>query len=343
MKHLPAIKTAHESHQLSRIGNISFVFIRENSWAKILILLGLFFLTGCGKPTLPEGGFAAKATLSEQQLKIGDITTLTFTARHAAGSVVKFPVPGKGKEVVVRGRSSDTTELAEGILQTEEVYYLTSLRTGNWLITTNLAVCTFSDGSKKAQAFPPLTLNAQSSLDETNINSLSDIKGLAKPPLQISPIIKVVMLIALLALLAGLITLLFIRKAKKSTSAEPDLPAHIKALTALSALKETPWMPEPFFVELSLILRTYLENRFDLNAPESTTEELAGKLNHDDRLTLKDQNTLREFFIQADLVKFARAGAEKDVMRTAFNTVETFVEQTKEADQEEKEAKEASE
>jgi hypothetical protein len=180
----------------------------------------------------------------------------------------------------------------------------------------------------------------QSTLDENNTNSLSDIKGPAKPPLQITPIIWVLSVIALLALLGGLITLLFIRKSKKSAESEPDLPAHIKALNALSALKEKPWMPEPFFVDLSLILRTYLENRFNLNAPESTTEELAGKLNHDDRLTLKDQNTLREFFVQADLVKFARAGAEKDVMRTAFSTVETFVEQTKEDEEKEKEESE---
>jgi hypothetical protein len=296
----------------------------------ILVVILAVILTGCEKPTLPEGGFAAKASLSEQQIKVGDITTLTFTARHEAGSVVTFPVPGKGKELVVRGRSGDTTELADGILQTEEIYYLTSLRTGNWLITTNAAVCTFADGSKKAQALPPLTLDVQSSLDENNKNSLSDIKGPIKPPLQISPILWVLSVIAILALLGGLITLLIMKKGEKSAKSEPDLPAHIKALTALSALKERPWMPEPFFVDLSLILRTYLEDRFSLNAPDSTTEELAGQLNHDTRLTLKDQNTLREFFVQADLVKFARAGAEKDVMRTAFSTVEEFVNQTTE-------------
>ncbi len=88
-------------------------------------------------------------------------------------------------------------------------------------------------------------------------------------------------------------------------------------------------MPEPFFTELTLILRTYLENRFDLNAPESTTEELTRTMAHDERLHLKEQQTLRHFLTQADLVKFARADAEKDVMRTAFSTVEDFVKQTK--------------
>jgi len=287
----------------------------------------LLLLTGCGKPTLPAGGFAAKAVLSEETLHIGDVVTLTLTAHHAPGSTVQFPNIGKGKEVIVRGRSVDNSVPAEGILQTEQIVQLTSLRTGNWMITTNPVVCTFADGSQKAQALPPLTLKVQSTLTEKNATSLSDIKG---PIHQLSPILWVILLIIAVALLAGLITLLFMKRKKSSAQSESAIPPHIKARTALASLKERPWMPEPFFVDLSLILRTYLEDRFELNAPESTTEELAGKLNHDARLTLKDQNILREFFIQTDLVKFARAGAEKDVMRTAFSTVETFVDQTME-------------
>lgn len=301
--------------------------VAEN-WKFGLTALLLLFLTGCEKPTLPEGGFAAKAVLSENSLQIGDGITLTMTARHPAGSAVKFPTIGKSKEVVVRGRSIDTTERAEGILETEEVYQLTSLRLGNWMVTTNPVLCTFADGNEKAQALPELTLHVQSTLSEASANKLSDIKGLAKPPFRISPKVWVPLLVALLALIAGLLTLLFMKKPKAIFGSEPVIPPHITAHLALDALRGEKWMPEPFFVKLSLILRTYLEDRFDLNAPESTTEELAAKLNHDTRLTLKDQTTLREFFTQADLVKFARAGAEQDVMRTAFDTIETFVDQT---------------
>lgn len=322
MNHLPTIKIANES---TRIKNSLFVFIHENSRAKILIFLGLFLLTGCEKATLPESGFAAKAALSADELHVGDVVTLTLTARHAPESTVKFPTIGNRKEVVVRGVATESSVPAEGVLETEEIVRLTSLRTGNWLITTNPVVCTFADGSQKAQALPPLTLNVVSTLTDENASTLSDIKG---PVKNLRKLLWVILLIIAVALVAGLITLLVIRKSKKSAAEEPEQPAHIKALNALAALKEKPWVPEPFFVDCSLILRTYLENRFSLNAPESTTEELAEKLNHDDRLTLKDQNTLREFFVQADLVKFARAGAEKDVMRTAFQTVEEFVTQT---------------
>jgi hypothetical protein len=98
---------------------------------------------------------------------------------------------------------------------------------------------------------------------------------------------------------------------------------------ALAALRDKPWSAEPFFTELSLILRTYLENRFSLNAPESTTEELTRAMSSDTRLEFKEQQALRNFMTQADLVKFARADAQQDVMQNAFATVEQFVEQTK--------------
>lgn len=184
------------------------------------------------------------------------------------------------------------------------------------------------------QALPELILHVQSSLNPTNATKLSDIKDIVKPPLQISRKLWVPLLIALLALIAGIATLFFLRKQRTAEQAVPPQPPHIIARQALTALRGKPWSPEPFFTELSLILRTYLENRFNLHAPESTTEELTRSMATDTRLELKEQQTLRNFLMQADLVKFARAGAEQDVMQNAFSTVEDFVEQTKEEIQE---------
>lgn len=296
-------------------------------------LLILLLLAGCGKPVepLPPAGFIANAVLSTNTLLVGDPVTLTLTARHPAGSTISFPSIGSGKETVVRGRSSASREVSKTILESEENYQLTSFRTGNWTLTTNPVVCTFSGGTQKMQALPELVLHVQSSLNATNATKLSDIKDIVKPPLQIARKLWMPALIALLALIAGLLTLLFFRKRKAGQQAAvPPRPPHIIAKQALDALRGKQWSPEPFFTELSFILRSYLENRFSLNAPESTTEELTRTMASDTRLELKEQQTLRNFLTQADMVKFARAGAERPVMQTAFDTVEHFVEQTKE-------------
>ncbi|QHI70102.1 hypothetical protein [Tichowtungia aerotolerans] len=285
--------------------------------------LALALITGCEKPTLPDGGFAAKAVLSKETIHVGDVITLTMTARHAPGSTVQFPTLGNRKEIVVRGRATETSTPAEGVLETEEIVRLTSLRTGNWLITTNVAVCTFSDGTQKLQKLPQLTLNVESTLNSENAGKLSDIKG---PVKNLKMILWVILLIIAAALVAGLITLWFVKRPKALAAAAPAIPPHIVARDSLAALKNEEWVPEPFFVKLSLILRTYLEGRFDQNAPECTTEELTQKLPHEHK------KFLATVFEQSDLVKFARADAQQEVMQTALGTVEQFIDQTTQED-----------
>lgn len=286
----------------------------------------LLLLTGCGKPAepLPPGGFAAQTTLSTNTITVGDPVTLTLTARHPTNSTVRFPKIGSGKETVVQGRSSKQHEMDDGTLETEETIRLTSLRVGDWNVATNPFICTFADGSAKTQALDELVLHVQSTLSETNATRLSDIKDIVNPPLRLPPILWVPLLIALIAVIAGLLTLLFLRKPRTILHMPPPEPPHVIARCALEALRSGPWSPEPFFTDLSQILRTYLENRFDINAPESTTEELSRTLPE------KHKTQLMPFFEQADLVKFANADAEQNIMRTAFTTVENFVNETAE-------------
>lgn len=298
--------------------------MKIKSHISVFGLLALL-LAGCGENiSLPPEGFAVQSALSTNELHVGDVVTLALTARHPEGSTVLFPNLGKDRETVVEGRSSDSRLIAEGILETEEIVRLTSFRIGNWTVTTHPVVCTFADGTEKAQALPNLILHVESTLSETNAATLSDIKDIVKPPLRISPKIWVPLFIVLLAVLAGLLTLFFLNKPRTILQMPPPEPPHIIAARALKALHSKPWKPEPFFTELSAILRRYLEGRFSINAPDLTTEELTETLPDEHR------KQLMPFFEQSDLVKFANADAEQDIMQTAFETVEQFVGQTAE-------------
>jgi hypothetical protein len=287
----------------------------------LLFCLLLLILAGCGKPPmLAPDEFRVQAELSPEDLHVGDPVVLTLTAQHPAGSRIRFPTIGKPREVVVLNQTRDTRELSETTLETKCVIQLTSFRVGDWLVTTNPAVCTFSNGVEKAQMLPKLILFVGSSLEGST--KLSDIKDSGSPSSRFLRVVWVLLLVSLLALAAGLLSRLVRRKMNPFAPEAPPVPPHIAAQNALDALRNEPWIPEPFFVKLSLILRTYLEDRFKLNAPESTTEELAEKLPREHK------GSLLPFFEQADLVKFARADAQQEVMQTAFTTVEDFVEQT---------------
>ncbi|MFA5688466.1 MAG: hypothetical protein WC959_04895 [Kiritimatiellales bacterium] len=292
----------------------------------------LLLLTGCREqaPELLLEGFTADATISANAIHAGDNVVLTFSAVHPEGSVVRFPAPGKNREIVVRNRATSTGSITAGVLKTEEQIQFTSFRFGSFPVFSGAAVCVFPDGTETRLELPTPVLHVEKLIDPGD-TKLSDIRGIVKPPLRLSWKLLVLLFVGITAVAAGIITLFLLRKPQPASRA-PAPPPHTIARQALILLKAKEWIPDPFFTELSFILRTYLENRFSIHAPESTTEELTRMMSYDHRLNLREQQILRDFMVRADLVKFAAAGAEQNVMQTAFSTVESFVEQTKEED-----------
>ncbi len=112
------------------------------------------------------------------------------------------------------------------------------------------------------------------------------------------------------------------------------LPAHVKALRELSRLKAMPRiMPDEidaFYVAVSLVLRTYLEDRFGLHAPDRTTEEFLPEVKESAALDADQQAHLGQFLQQTDLVKFARVVPEASAHDAALAFAEDLVESTRE-------------
>ena len=69
--------------------------------------------------------------------------------------------------------------------------------------------------------------------------------------------------------------------------------------------------PERFAVEVSEAARKYLEDRFGLRAPERTTEEFLAELSGSVALDGRHKELLADFLTRCDLVKFARAVADR--------------------------------
>lgn len=113
----------------------------------------------------------------------------------------------------------------------------------------------------------------------------------------------------------------------------PQLSAYETAKRRLHQLRNRP-LPareeiDPFFVELSDIVRTYLERRFNLRAPELTTEEFLEVASASPDLSRAHQQTLRSFLQQADLVKFAGLQPPEEEMRKALDAADHFLEDTR--------------
>ena len=86
---------------------------------------------------------------------------------------------------------------------------------------------------------------------------------------------------------------------------------------------------QAFFVELSDIVRHYLEDRFNLHAPELTTEEFLDVAASSPDLSSDQKSFLQGFLRSADKVKFARHIPDSQTMHKALSAAADFVEQTK--------------
>ncbi|MHC4887752.1 MAG: hypothetical protein ACYTGH_21950 [Planctomycetota bacterium] len=90
----------------------------------------------------------------------------------------------------------------------------------------------------------------------------------------------------------------------------PPRPPHEIAEEALERLLQERLIDRgeisTFYLRLSMIVRTYIEARFHLRAPEQTTEEFLVTARNSEALTGEQRNRLQDFLRLSDLVKFAR-------------------------------------
>jgi LPXTG-motif cell wall-anchored protein len=126
------------------------------------------------------------------------------------------------------------------------------------------------------------------------------------------------------------------QKKEKKNIAPPLLPAHIEALQALDALlAKQLWQSgedKQYYIELSYILRNYLERRFGLLTLEQTTDEIAQQLQNKAELKAH-KKALLDFLVLADLVKFAKMRPLAEENEQFLVLVRNFVETTKENEQ----------
>ncbi|MFK7898134.1 MAG: hypothetical protein AB8G23_20045 [Myxococcota bacterium] len=85
-----------------------------------------------------------------------------------------------------------------------------------------------------------------------------------------------------------------------------------------------------FYVELTQIVRSYLEDRFALRSPELTTQEFLMVMGRSPDLARSHQQLLRDFLEQADLVKFAGHRPSEEVVAESVAAAERFLEDTRE-------------
>ena len=308
------------------------------TWWRGGLSAGLVLLTGlsggCRKEAAvaPAGGTTLTASLSTNTIRIGDLLRLRVTAEHPAGYQVLLPNLARDKAVIVRDQQQQTQPLPAQRARTTCDYVITSLVTGQYDFVTNRVTWQLPDGRKQTTNFPFAAFAVRSALTSTN-QPLCDIHGLAHWPGRFPPWLTALLIAAALVGLVAVLLRLYRRRAAAPGGGPPSLPPHQVALAALQALLGRGWIEaeqvEPFYVELSAIVRRYLEGRFQLRAPERTTEEFLREAATAGALTPAHQALVGDFLGQSDLVKFARYRPTSDAMRAAHAAALRLVQETR--------------
>lgn len=161
-------------------------------------------------------------------------------------------------------------------------------------------------------------------MDTNTLNDIRDIKGLVPVPPAWWPL-WVALGVLGLALLGW-----WLWRRHRRASAEPIRVAapqptpYDLAVAALDRLRAANLAVEPFYTQLSAIVRQYIEGRFGLHAPERTTEEFLAQAS----LPPEQMALLAAFLGEADLVKFARHQPGPEDCERAWAAARKFVEET---------------
>ena len=296
---------------------------------------GALLLTSCRRgadgTSKPADASPLSVSLSTNVVRVGDVFQMTLTAEHPPTDTLAVPELSQGKDLIVRNRQEMTTPAAGGRVTTTLRYDLASFVLGDHTICTGNVQFVHGDGTTTDLPFPLATIAVQSVLADAN-TPWRDIKGLVDWPGIFPRWLTGLLLVSMLALIAAVVVHRFLAKARTILQYPPPPAPHETALNELQRLRAKGWIEsensEPFYVELSSIVRRYLENRFGLRAPERTTEEFIREAVTSRLLSSDHQMLTSEFLEQCDLVKFARHRPQRADMQNGYNAAERLVRET---------------
>ncbi len=202
----------------------------------------------------------------------------------------------------------------------------------------------YEDGTADTLCFEGSKLEVKAIPVDTATFEIKPLKGQINYPLTFKEVLPYLLgglaLAALIALCVIFLPRLFRRK---NVESKPKDPAHIVALRELEKYRSDKyWAPshqKAFYSGITDILKIYMDERYRIDAPEMTTEELFSELKGQEGITPEMYDALKELFQRADFVKFAKFVASDEENASALPLCVRFVTATYQAQLEKEDGK----
>jgi hypothetical protein len=283
-----------------------------------------------------QGPMTVHIRVDKSKITIADTLWLEFETTIAPGYDVNMPKVDKVLEsfgIVDWQNLGNRLDANNNVISTYR-YRLEPFLSGKFAIPA--FTFEFRDVNEQANKIyeletEPVDIEVASLLGEQRGKlSIADIEDVVDMPT------KTVLwwLLPMVAVVGGVTGLwLYLRRNKKKVTVRIFKSAHEIAYARLQLLVQEDLIKagkvKEFYESISDILRHYIEDRFELMAPERTTEEFLFEIRDTGILSEGDRKALMEFLTHCDLVKFAKHSPTNEQIQHTFDLAKDFIEQTK--------------
>lgn len=268
------------------------------------------------------------------EARLSDEPTLSVTLDVDAALEVKMPpfletIPG----FQIRSFREDPTRVSGGRRIDRQVYRIEPDDTGEYEIPS--VVVQFKDTRAEGDqedhevATEPLKVTV-TSLFDGEAPTLADLRPPAVPveiPVASPSRLPWYASIGAGALLLILVAWLFTRRKRPEEIAPNLTPSEQANLEFERLMREDPLArgeTNTFFVEMTAIVRRYIERSTGVRAPEQTTEEFLRAMRTHASFPTDTRDQLKEFLEAADLVKFAAQVPVREEIEESFRLAQEF-------------------
>jgi hypothetical protein len=274
-------------------------------------------------------------TVDPAPARLSDEPTLTLEIEYAAGIVVRKPEFGSSLgEFILRDFREPLPRVKDDRQILQQIYSIEPTRAGK--IVIDPISITFTDrrpdgdGQEHTLQTDPLTIEIAAAVAK-DAPSLAELHPPAGPlPLTASPVVSgwwiAVAVGAAVVLLAGAVG--WLRRRRRFVPTGPALTPAELAYLELQRLMEDQAAREDvklFYVELTAIVRRYIERTTGIRAPEQTTQEFLHEIGRRAEFPAEESRRLTSFLEAADLVKFAAHQPRKEDIEESFRRAKVFV------------------
>ncbi len=281
-----------------------------------------------------EGGLAElRAYVDKSSITIGEKVTYTLEIDADNDLEAEFPsyVSGLGG-FAVKDFGKDDKRIGKQRSRKTQWYLLDTYTTGSYVIPEQSVRVKLANGQIQVLRSPQIFVEVESVMDDGEKEAgLRDIKG----PLTVNaeaPVIFAAVIAFIILAAAGIILWKLYVKKFSAGKIEPAFTPREIASRELGRIDSLGLIDKgkikEYYYLVSLALRTYLENRFFLKAPEQTTEEFLESVVYSGKLEVRHINILKEYLNHCDLVKYAEFNPGKPQAELLLETTRHFIEET---------------